>query len=143
MKQLALLVDVSLTTVAIKHGMGKHIWDAAVTFTPQIGLISLVISTVSVCSAVWSKTSFAVTILRLVSDARQRAVIWAIIWSMNILMGISALVLWIQCNPIAKGWEVSLPGTCWDPTIGVVIGIIGGGKQVVLLIPVPPLIPCG
>lgn len=67
-------------------------------------------------AATWSKTSFALTLLRL-TEGKVKWVLWFIIITMNIFMGLSALFNWIQCTPVNKAWDVFVDGTCWDPKI--------------------------
>lgn len=67
-------------------------------------------------AAIWSKTSFALTLLRLV-EGRLKWLIWFIIITMNIAMGLSALFNWIQCTPVESTWNVGMERTCWDPQI--------------------------
>jgi hypothetical protein len=75
----------------------------------------------------WTKTAFAVTLLRLTTDGTRKFV-WFIIVSLQITMGFSAAVPWIQCNPIAKTWEPMLPGSCWANKVGTKIWIGTGGS---------------
>lgn len=59
----------------------------------------------------WSKTSFAITLLRIM-QGKMRTFLWAIIISMNVLMTIGALSLFLQCSPVAKSWDEAIPGVC-------------------------------
>ena len=79
-------------------------------------------------SLAWSKTSFAVTLLRL-SSGMTKAFIWFIIISLNITIIVAALVPWIQCNPIARTWDFTVAGpeACWAPGIGPKVWIGLGG----------------
>ncbi len=75
-----------------------------------------------------SKTSFAVTLLHLAMVAWQRYLIWFIIITLNLVMWLSALSLFVQCSPVDKAWDLTAPGTCWPSFIQVDIGIAAGGK---------------
>ena len=70
--------------------------------------------TCTLTAATWSKTSFALTLLRL-TDGRIKIkwLLWFIIVSMNIFMGLSALFNWIHCTPVEKVWLPLTPGSCW------------------------------
>ena len=83
--------------------------------------------TFSIVSAIWSKTSFALTLLRL-TDGRFKLIIWVIIITMNIAMGLSALFIWVQCQPVQKSWNFLVPGTCWPPYVLVNYDIFSAGK---------------
>ncbi len=85
---------------------------------PQLNLVSNVAGTFSILAALWSKTSFAMTVLR-ISTGWMRWAIWFIIMSMSVIMGASAMFEWIRCTPIEKNWISNIDGTCWP--ISVVI----------------------
>jgi hypothetical protein len=74
---------------------------------------------------VWSKTSFALTLLR-ITEGKMKYLIWFIIASMNLLMGTNALITWIQCYPVSKTWNRDEPGTCWDYRVNIVYGVVAG-----------------
>lgn len=69
--------------------------------------------------------SFGITLLRLI-DGKARVFIWFLMLSSSAAASVSALLLWVQCNPIPKNWQPMLEGTCWDPRIIVDIGIALG-----------------
>ena len=107
-------------SITIGMGFGKHTWDVPFETLPYMFKVYSVAGTLSICASVWSKTSFALTILRL-TDGWLRKLIWALIISMNVFMGITALINYIHCWPLDKLWDFTgaLPGTCWP--IDVVI----------------------
>lgn len=74
----------------------------------------------SVLAACWSKTSFAVTLLRL-SQGWLRVVIWLIIGTLNAIMGTAMVFMWVKCRPFAKVWDDSVEGWCIDPKKVVVL----------------------
>ncbi len=108
-------------------GFGEHFLQVPVENLEASGLLSLMSGFFSILSSVCSKTSFATTLFRL-SEGWMRYLILGIIISMNILMPLSALFLFVSCNPPAKNWKHDMPGTCWAPEISVVYGIVVGGS---------------
>lgn len=83
-----------------------------------------------ILAAVWSKTSFAVTLLRF-TEGYTKIAVWFCIVFMNIAMTLSAIFTWTKCDPPAKTWDPSVPGTCWDaaPTVGYSIFASGECSQ--------------
>lgn len=75
-----------------------------------------------------SKTSFAVTLLRLSTQPRQRYALWFIIVSINLAMGLCGLFTFVQCSPVSKLWDISVPGSCWEPMIVIRYAIFAGGE---------------
>ncbi|TQN63630.1 hypothetical protein CSHISOI_11786, partial [Colletotrichum shisoi] len=75
----------------------------------------------SIIAAAWSKTSFALTLLRIAQESperRMKRLVWLIIVSINVALGLSVLFTWIQCWPVEKTWRTaSTPGTCWPKSV--------------------------
>ncbi|SPO06835.1 uncharacterized protein DNG_09529 [Cephalotrichum gorgonifer] len=110
-----LTVSTGLLTENIRLGYGKHIWDIdPENFLLRMPLIMNISSTFGIVATAWSKTSFALTLLR-ICDGWTWAAVWCIIASMNMLLGLSALFIWIQCTPIQKSWLPLTEGTCYPP----------------------------
>lgn len=108
-------------------GFGRHFVDVDPANLGAIGLISNVASTFSILAAVLSKTSFAVTLLR-ITTGKIKAGVWLIIGVMNIAMGLSALFTWVKCSPVRKSWDPSTPGTCWDEHAAMVYSVFAAGE---------------
>lgn len=103
----------AITTVLVKEfGMGRHDWDLQITDAVRFTVILTSRATVTITAITWTKTAFAITLLRL-TTGMTKAFVWFIIISINIAMGFSALFPWIRCSPVAKAWDDSVPGTCW------------------------------
>lgn len=118
----AMLVLFSVTTtLCTRAGLGSHVLDADIQQTPlQLGVN--VATVFSVLGAAWSKTSFALTLLRITRDGDQRVVylgIWAVIVTMNVVLTFNAIVQFIWCVPAARAWDASLDGHCWDRSVVV------------------------
>ncbi|KAH6695678.1 hypothetical protein F5X68DRAFT_258234 [Plectosphaerella plurivora] len=63
-----------------------------------------------------SKTSFALTLLRVV-EGKMKWLVWYIIVSINIFLALMVLFVWVQCNPPEKSFRPATPGTCWAPEV--------------------------
>lgn len=127
-----LIVDNILTTILVQeYGLGRHSWDLIVSDPVKFTLILSSRATITITALVWAKTAFAVTLLRLTEGAVWRF-LWFIIVSMNIAMGFSAAIPWIQCAPLAKGWDTSIDGHCWAPGVGVKIWIATGAYSALM-----------
>lgn len=65
----------------------------------------------SILAAAWSKSSFALTLL-CISNGWTKRLVWFVLVSVNIVLGLGALLQWIQCWPIYKLW-LGGDGVCW------------------------------
>jgi hypothetical protein len=107
-------------------GYGLHIWDFDVmnNMPPLLKIVN-VAGSFSVTAAIWSKTSFGITLLHL-TNGWVKNTVWVIIITMNIAMGLSALFPWVNCTPLHKAWDMFAEGTCWDPKVMVHYNIFSG-----------------
>ncbi|OGM46628.1 hypothetical protein ABOM_004648 [Aspergillus bombycis] len=125
-----LLVYTALTTRGVQMGViGKHVGDIDdPSKTP--GALKLIYIGMIICiiSCVLSKTSFAITLLRIVTRPWQKAILWFIIVSMNIIMWLCAICYLLQCKPAAALWNAELMPTadCWPSYIFQTIALTAG-----------------
>lgn len=122
--------DVLTTALVLEFKLGRHSWDLGVTPANLAKFIILLSARASLTltSLGWTKTAFAVTLLRLTEGLTRRSV-WFIIISLNITTILSGLVPWIQCSPLQKTWNPVVEGTCWAPKVGTKIWIGMGGMS--------------
>jgi len=119
----------TLTTLLVREfGLGKHTYDIAILDTSRWILILDSRATCAITALSWTKTAFAVSLLRLTMD-KTRAFVWFIIITTNIALGFSAMVPWIQCQPVAKRWHWELEGRCWPAGVGIKIWIATGAMS--------------
>ncbi|KAH8204488.1 hypothetical protein TruAng_001404 [Truncatella angustata] len=115
--QLMLLGGNISITFAISYGFGRHSYDIPLqNYSPML-FVSAFAGTFMIIAAAWSKTAFAVTLLR-ISSGWQTGFLWFIIVSVNAVLGVSAVITWARCWPIQKIW-VNVSGTCWPYRINV------------------------
>ncbi|OIW27623.1 hypothetical protein CONLIGDRAFT_441448 [Coniochaeta ligniaria NRRL 30616] len=108
---VALVAQTAMLSVCVHYGFGKHTWDIA--DWPTYLFVSNVTGVCSITAAAWSKTSFAITLLRF-SQHWKRRFVWFCIITVNLFLGLSALFTYVQCTPIKKLWDSTVPGHCWN-----------------------------
>ncbi|KAH8760448.1 hypothetical protein F5883DRAFT_681000 [Diaporthe sp. PMI_573] len=125
---ILLLGNSIVMTLSVSLGFGMHLLEIAFNNRERLLLLGSLSTTFSTLSAVLSKTSFGLTLLRLTQAGyeKTRALVWVIMISMNILMFCDALYSWVECQPSRKHWEIFTDGTCWSPDIAVKFGIAAG-----------------
>jgi hypothetical protein len=112
--------------VTTSHGFGRHFIDIDPKVLPYIGLLGNFSGLFAILAAMLSKISFAITLFR-ISEFRMRLVLCFVIITVFLALGTSALMAWIQCTPIARNWDYTVKGTCWNPRVYVIEGIVCGG----------------
>ncbi|KAM0335087.1 hypothetical protein ACHAQA_000121 [Verticillium albo-atrum] len=112
-----LIISVGINTKNVSLGFGKQLEDVPDwTVFETVGLLGNLGGNASMFGIAWSKTSFALTLLRVV-EGRMKWLIWFIMISMNLAITGMVVMTWAQCSPPAKTYKQGLPGHCWDPKI--------------------------
>ncbi len=110
--QVTILVSTALLAEGIRnYGIGLHYSDMDPEKMPTQALISYIAGFATILGTIWSKTSFSITLLR-ISTGRLRWLVWFIIISVNLVLGVSATIHWTQCWPLKKLWNYNMEGTC-------------------------------
>jgi hypothetical protein len=52
-----------------------------------------------------------------------------VIVSVNLFLGLSALFTYVQCRPIARLWDSTVPGSCWPSKVIVTYNSFSSGKK--------------
>ncbi|KAF3352504.1 hypothetical protein VdG1_08955 [Verticillium dahliae VDG1] len=115
-----LIVSVGINTKNVSLGFGKKLTDFPPDFDfsvfETVGLLGNLGGNASMFGIAWSKTSFALTLLRVV-EGRMKWVIWFIMISVNLAITGMVIMTWARCSPVQKNYKQNLPGHCWDPQI--------------------------
>jgi hypothetical protein len=128
---VCLLIETSLLTYLTSLGYGLHSWDFEMANLEKLLLPTNVAGTFSITAAVWSKTSFGITLLHC-TDGWVKKVTWFCVITMNLAMFLSALFPWVSCTPIQKSWDMFVEGTCWHPTVTVYYGMFSGAYSALM-----------
>src|SRR3954447_10597928 len=89
---------------ATKYGLGMHWEDMDYTKIPNINLLSYPAGFCTILGTAWSKTSFAITLLRLPISRWMKWFIWFIIITVNLVLGFTAATMFVSCWPVEKTW---------------------------------------
>lgn len=115
--QVSLVVSTSLQTAGVSYGLGTHYYDQTIEDKDTIGIFSISAGFALILAASWSKTSFAISLLR-IAGARARVCTWFVIVSVNLVFAANGIVQWVQCWPVRKQWDAEMvEGTCLPPDV--------------------------
>lgn len=96
--QLAVLAPAIMSTIAVNEGLGKHVYNVPAQNAPRLSVLINYTVTVLIIASSLSKTSFVMTVLRLVTGY-MRWVAWFILVTTNIFFGVNVILLWATFNP--------------------------------------------
>ncbi|KAJ5811030.1 hypothetical protein N7447_010546 [Penicillium robsamsonii] len=101
--------------VAANLGLGQHV--EVVQKNPDNFIQLALLCTISECLAIMTctigKTSFAVTLLRIVVQRWMVIVLWFVIVTMNVLNILTAISAFMQCKDPRHLWDPTIPSECW------------------------------
>jgi hypothetical protein len=103
-------------TETVALGQGKHAVFIPQQNRPYLTIFGNITFSLQAIGAVCSKTSFAITLIRII-QGRMKILLWVIITLVNIFIGLPAILVWVRCNPPAKVWQHDLEGTCWPEEV--------------------------
>ncbi len=126
MIKFLLLASCSASTTNARLGFGLHNQEVAFENLLTFGILSNVSGFTSIIAVACSKTSFAITLLRL-ADGWVKWFIIGLLFLLNTTHYLSALFFWVSCNPPAKTYNVLLPGDCWPTSVTVNYSLFVGG----------------
>ncbi|KAI0095320.1 hypothetical protein F4776DRAFT_677637 [Hypoxylon sp. NC0597] len=105
-----IISSISVAVVFFEHDqddqMGGH----------DVGLLTTITGTLFFIAAIWSKTSFALTLFR-IAGPRLKIVLRIMMVSMNGITCVSVVLRWLQCHPIRLVWDSDAHGTCWNRSL--------------------------
>lgn len=131
MAKILLVAHASIATYAVQIGFGQH--AVAVSDENLLTLVLLVSITgvVTLFAAACSKTSFAITLLKLTSGWL-KVVVWAIIVSLNLVLLTNAILPFVRCIPIEAAWNPAAGGSCFDINITIHFSIFAAAYSALM-----------
>ncbi|KAK1985569.1 hypothetical protein LZ30DRAFT_619144 [Colletotrichum cereale] len=112
----SLAISVSINSYIISLGFGRHIATISDQNKRTINLFTILVATFGLLATTLSKTSFALTLYRLVLNEWLKYFLIFIIVTTNITLNLVWVFGFAKCTPLAKVWDPSVPGKCWDKT---------------------------
>jgi hypothetical protein len=117
-----------MLSVGVNYGIGLHYDDMRSDYIPVTAQLSYAAGFCAIMGTAWSKTSFALTMLRITTGPMRWFLIFIII-TVNVVLGVSGTMMWISCWPTQKLWYPETPGKCWDRTVGEKYQTFASGKE--------------
>ncbi|KAJ5663192.1 hypothetical protein N7507_003923 [Penicillium longicatenatum] len=124
------LIYTSLVTKGVQMGViGRHV-DAIENqeIIPHALKLVYIGFVIIIFGCVFAKTSFVITLLRIVTNPWQKAALWFIMISMNAIMWLCGICYLAQCKPTAALWDTALIPTakCWPFSVFENIALTAG-----------------
>ncbi|KAJ5455956.1 uncharacterized protein N7458_004220 [Penicillium daleae] len=124
--------------VASTIGLGRHVTVVAENPNNLIDVAMLcdIGEALAIMACTLGKTSFAVTLLRIVVRRWMIIVLWFVIVTMNLVNVLAALFIFVQCKDPRHLWNSAIPSKCWPPDVFtnfcLFVGAYSGAQDFVL-----------
>lgn len=112
--QVALAIAVSINSYIVSLGFGSHIDTISDENLKTINLNTILVATFGILATTISKTSFAITLYRIATNAWMKYFLIFVIITINISMNLVWIFGFAKCKPLERVWDKTVPGTCWD-----------------------------
>lgn len=89
---------------------------------------SSISQTLAILACALGKTSFAVTLLRIVIQKWMNWLLWFIIITMNIANLLAALFVFVKCKDPRSNWDPSIVSKCWPDYVFTNYSLFVGGR---------------
>ncbi|KAK6219091.1 hypothetical protein LQW54_002593 [Pestalotiopsis sp. IQ-011] len=115
---LLLVTGVGVSSYAVTLGFGKHIAVVSVDHIWILVKLTDITSALTLVAAACSKTSFALSLLRLTTGSL-KALVWFIIITMSSVLCANAILPYARCYPAERAWNPHAEGDCFDIRISI------------------------
>lgn len=136
--QVLLVAYAACCSAAASFGLGRHLEYVARNPNNliKVALLSDIGEVLAILACTLSKTSFAITLLRIVVQRKMKAILWFIIVTMNFVNVLTAILVFAQCKDPRHLWDPAIPSKCW-PThvftnLSLFVGAYSGAQDFVL-----------
>lgn len=129
--QVCLGIACACLTAAVPHGLGRHAQFLDSNELSAVLLLGFISAALTITASVWSKVSFALSLLRISSSGCTewiRRTIVGIIISLNTMLAIAVAMILMSCRPIEKTWRPEIEGTCLDDKFKVDLAMALAGS---------------
>ncbi|KAJ5113485.1 hypothetical protein N7456_002019 [Penicillium angulare] len=133
-----LIAYAAVCQVATARGLGKHL--LVVEENPndliEVALLCDIGEALAIMACALGKTSFAVTLLRIVVKRWMIVLLWFVIITMNLVNILTALFVFLQCKDPRHLWNPAIPSKCWPSHVftnySLFVGAYSGAQDFVL-----------
>ncbi|KAF5657723.1 integral membrane protein pth11 [Fusarium heterosporum] len=112
---VCLAISVALNTYIVSLGFGRHQDTISEANLKIINLNTIVAAAFGILATTISKTSFAITLHRIATNAWMRYFLVFVIVTINVSMNLVWIFGFAKCSPLARVFDKKVPGSCWDP----------------------------
>ncbi|KKK14913.1 hypothetical protein AOCH_001209 [Aspergillus ochraceoroseus] len=119
-------------------GLGRHVQVVAQNPKDLVNLarLSSISQTLAIMACAWGKTSFAVTLLRIVVKRWMTVLLCFIIITVNVINLLAALFVFVQCKDPRRNWDPSVKTKCWPTHVftdySLFVGAYSGMQDFIL-----------
>lgn len=110
------MISIAINTYLVSLGFGRHMKTISEENLREINVCTIVGAAFGIIATTTSKTSFAITLYRIATNAWMKYFLIFVIVTINVSMNLVWIFGFAKCTPLARVFDKAVPGTCWDPS---------------------------
>ncbi|GAB0137980.1 hypothetical protein EsDP_00006230 [Epichloe bromicola] len=115
---LVLLVTCVLVTIGSSHGLGRHMAALEPEQIVQANRWNIIISSVLIWSFSLPKFAMVAILKRILNHGIKTTIVfWGLAFSSQACILATSIWWWKQCDPVERGWDRTIPGSCASVSI--------------------------
>jgi hypothetical protein len=116
--------------ISVYRGYGRHVTALLPEKYVEAIHAEVIGQVFAISSFPSGKAAIAALLLRLFPGTKLRWFLWTVVAANALFFYIDAILILIQCHPVAFQWDHSIPeGVCWEPEVVIVWGYLTGGAS--------------
>jgi hypothetical protein len=117
--QILFISTVSLSTVSIYYGLGRHIYYLDLYQITEATKWNWIVRPIDIMSIPFAKVSISLFILRLLgpADKWQKWFLYVNMTLFTVVSLLGSILTFIQCDPPRALWDTVSHATCWNPAV--------------------------
>ena len=118
---------------AVSLGLGRHAYYLTVDQKIGAGEYEAISSAFSIMSLCFGKVSICLSLLRILQGAGWRKLklaLYITITVVSIVNTVVTIMTLVECHPIAKIWNPSIPGSCLNIDVQKDLAYVQGGMSI-------------
>ena len=128
--QLFTFAAVGTTAQQLADGLGRHLFFVGLAKVSDLGKFNYTSQLLVISSMLCSKISFTWFLLKLFATTfRWRLFFYCLLATITATYLSAAILIFPQCDPVAKLWNPFLVGECWPKTTQISVYHYQGGKS--------------
>jgi hypothetical protein len=131
-KLCILIPAICLIPAIVHYGFGHHVAALDPATIPTLMHWAGIGSSPLILSVELSKSSFALTLVKLFRGSRVRWFLWFSITTTCVFLTVNFIVMYVRCTPVKRNWDMTVEGKCWSDDVVTAYSMFAAGYSALM-----------